>query len=868
MHKLAYGGVNLVLGVMLLAACQRNAPPKPTLVPTDRTIAQATALPPSPTPSPTATATPSPTASAQPPLGTPTLTPAPTPTAILTPTARAQPPLGTLTPTLSLTSTRTLTATPQQATGTPSAELAPGDQLSAARQAFAWGDYRRARDRFSVLLAAPGADEAERQSAAYWVGRSALEEGDYQSALEALQAFVKDYPQAPEVAQAHFLMGRAYEGLGSWREAIAAYQAYLQADDTLAIYAYQAIGGAAMLALDYDRAVQAYADGLRVAPDAGWIVSMREGIAQVELARGKPAAAVEEYDAILSIARIRAYRARILHLAGQALASAGDQKAAYERYIQAIESYPEAYDSYLALVELVDAKAPVDDYQRGLVDYYAKSYQAAAEAFTRYLKATPKNPRQDATWYLALSLKANGNLLQAIQQFQEFIKKYPQSDRVPEAWQRIAEAYAGRGTPDQAIQTYRTLADQFPKSPLAVTALWRAAELELAGGDLAKAAASFRALVARYPDSDSAPDALFKAALLDYRRADYEGACQGWQTLVQSYPDSQVGPAARFWLGKAWLALNKTPEAKAAFKDTLKTSPASYYGMRAAELLDGAVTTPAAIRLPAADPADDQAEAEAWLAKSLSITGTTSLSRLNPDIAQSLAFRRGDALLAVGRRADALSEFDAVKEAGWDDPLSMYQLALAFRDRGLYRLSIICAERLTWTLPIAGRDEVPRFIQQLSYPLYYGDLVISEANSQQIDPLLFFALVRQESLFEPSITSPAGARGLTQVIPATGEWIAGKLGWKDLGEDDLLLPYINIDFGAWYLGVQLSTFDKEIVPALAAYNAGPGRIHEWQAEASDPDLLLETMPYAEPRSYVRAVYENYAYYRQLYQAKH
>jgi soluble lytic murein transglycosylase len=849
MRKLACGGLILVLGVMLLAACQRNAPPKPTPVPTDRTIAQATASPPSPTPSPTASA-------------------APSPTATLTPTPSAQPPLGTLTPTLTLTSTRTLTATPQPAAGTPIATPAPSDRLSAARQAFAWGDYRRAQDEYSALLATPGADEVERQSAAYWLGRSALEGGDYEAALKALQAFVKDYSQAPEVAQAHFLMARAYEGLGSWREAITAYQAYLQADDTLAIYAYQAIGKAAMSALDYGRAAQAYADGLRVAPDASWAVHMREGIAQAELARGEPAAAVKEYDAILSIARIRAYRARILYLAGQALVAAGDQKGAYDRYTQAVESYPEAYDSYLALVELVNAKAPVDDYQRGLVDYYAESYQAAAEAFTRYLKATPKNPQQDAYWYLALSLKANGNLLQAIQQFQEFIKKYPQSDHVAEAWLRIAEAYAGRGTPDQAIQTYRTLADQFPKSPQAVTALWQEAELELAGGDLAKAAASFRALAARYPDADAAPDALFKAALLDYRRADYQGAGQGWQAVVQKYPDSQAGPAARFWLGKVWLALDKVPEAKAAFSDTLKTSAASYYGLRAAELLDGVTAAPAGIQLPSADPADDQAAAEAWLAKSLSITDTTSLSPLNPAIAENPAFRRGDALLAVGQRADALSEFDAVKEAGWDNPLSMYQLALAFRDRGLYRLSIICAERLTWTLPTTSRDEVPRFIQQLSYPLYYSDLIVSEADGQQIDPLLFFAVVRQESLFEPSITSPAGARGLTQVIPATGEWIAGRLGWKDLGENDLLLPYINIYFGAWYLGVQLSTFDKEIVPALAAYNAGPGHIHEWQADAPDPDLLLETMPYAESRDYVRAVYENYAYYRQLYQAKH
>jgi TolA-binding protein len=214
MRKLACGGLlNLVLGVMLLAACQRNAPPKPTLVPTDRTIAQATTVPPSPSAQ-------APLGSAQPSLGTPsptaTATLTPTVTLTPTPTPRAQPPVGeaqpsheTLTPTLSLTATRTLTATPQPAAGTPAATPVPGGQLAAARQAFTWGDYGRAQEAFSTLLAAPGADEADRQSAAYWVGRSALEEGDYKAALKTLQAFVADYPQSPEVAQAHFLMARA-----------------------------------------------------------------------------------------------------------------------------------------------------------------------------------------------------------------------------------------------------------------------------------------------------------------------------------------------------------------------------------------------------------------------------------------------------------------------------------------------------------------------------------------------------------------------------------------------------------------------------------------------------------------------------------
>jgi soluble lytic murein transglycosylase len=462
-------------------------------------------------------------------------------------------------------------------------------------------------------------------------------------------------------------------------------------------------------------------------------------------------------------------------------------------------------------------------------------------------------------------LKANGNLRQAIQRFQELIDSYPQNEHAAEAWLEMAEAYAWRDDVDQAIQTYRAFAQEQPQSPLAVTALREAAELELNGGDLEQAAASFRDLAARYPAAEESPDALYRAAMLDYRRADYETARETWQKLIQDYPDSQAGLAARFWLGKAWLALQNPAEAEAAFEAAYEWAPTSYYGVRAVEMLD----EPSALSLNAApfpldDPQGDQAAAEAWLANWLPITRTLSLGALDPAIAQSPAFRRGDALLDIGRRADALDEFEAVQDAWWDDPLAMYQLAVAFRDRGLYRLSIICAERLTALSPAASRLEMPTFVQRLSYPIYYQELVTSEAQGQAMDPLLLFALIRQESLFEPSITSPADARGLMQIIPATGEWIAGRLAWGEFGENDLWLPYVNIGFGAFYLSVQLSTFDGQAIPALAAYNAGPGRIHDWLAEAPDIDLFVETMPFSEPRRYVRGVYENYAHYRRLY----
>ena len=169
-----------------------------------------------------------------------------------------------------------------------------------------------------------------------------------------------------------------------------------------------------------------------------------------------------------------------------------------------------------------------------------------------------------------------------------------------------------------------------------------------------------------------------------------------------------------------------------------------------------------------------------------------------------------------------------------------------------------------WLSPAASRTEAPGFVQRLSFPVYYQDLVAPEAQKQGIDPLVLFALIRQESLFESFINSLADARGLTQVIPPTGEWIASRLGWGELGENDLYLPYVNVQFGAYYLSVQLATFDDEAIPALAAYNAGPGHIHDWLEEAPDIDLFVESIPFAESRRYVRNVYENYAHYRRLY----
>ncbi len=142
----------------------------------------------------------------------------------------------------------------------------------------------------------------------------------------------------------------------------------------------------------------------------------------------------------------------------------------------------------------------------------------------------------------------------------------------------------------------------------------------------------------------------------------------------------------------------------------------------------------------------------------------------------------------------------------------------------------------------ATASTAPAGISQLPADVPYGAEITAAAKKHGIDPALLAGLVKQESGFNPSAGSPAGARGLTQLMPATA---AG------LGVTNVLDPAQNLDGGAKYLRQQLDAFGGDVTRALAAYNAGPGAVQRYGG----------VPPYAETQNYVRAVQANAAAYR-------
>lgn len=145
---------------------------------------------------------------------------------------------------------------------------------------------------------------------------------------------------------------------------------------------------------------------------------------------------------------------------------------------------------------------------------------------------------------------------------------------------------------------------------------------------------------------------------------------------------------------------------------------------------------------------------------------------------------------------------------------------------------------------------------QLRFPLAYIEDFVAAASDYSLQPQFLFAVARQESAFMHDVRSPAGARGLMQLMPATARQTASRngIGTSNL---DLYDPYTNIRLGTHYMAELMEEFEGNRVLAAAAYNAGPNRVKQWLRRTADNplpvDMWIETIPFAETRGYVQNV---------------
>jgi soluble lytic murein transglycosylase len=501
-----------------------------------------------------------------------------------------------------------------------------------------------------------------------------------------------------------------------------------------------------------------------------------------------------------------------------------------------------------------------------VIDYYAGEYGTAVAVLSNYLSFTSDQAAR-AYYFRGLSYRALDQPQAAAADLDAAASLGPATGYWdPALFESAYTRWAWLDDYGGAVQVLKGLADAMPAHPRAAEALFTAARIAERSNDLQTAAQLWTRMAQDYPADSGAMEARFQAGIALYRFGDYAGAENAWAPGTAS-GDGWTRSQALFWTAKAREKHGDSAGAKSALELAASASPTDYYSERADDILAGA---PAFSRGNIDLEFDLDAEylqAEAWVQSVFPSEAT--MEQRYAAVRTDPRLLRGKILWDLGLTDEAESEFDSLwRWAAGDPPGSLY-LSRYLAALGYYPGAIQAARKV---LDAAGLNDAqtlsaPAYFNHIRFGPHFGDLLVPQTARFGLDPLLLFALIRQESLFGVSAASAANAHGLMQLIPSTAESMAEKLGLEGLTTADLYRPVINVQLGAAYLAQQRDAFGGDLFLALAAYNGGPGNAASWNDLAEgDDDLFVEVVRYEETRNYIRRIYENYDIYRDIYKA--
>jgi len=189
------------------------------------------------------------------------------------------------------------------------------------------------------------------------------------------------------------------------------------------------------------------------------------------------------------------------------------------------------------------------------------------------------------------------------------------------------------------------------------------------------------------------------------------------------------------------------------------------------------------------------------------------------------------------------------------------------REAGAFHQSIRSAERLIQSIPPdLPFPLLPRALQELLYPLGYFPLVEASTAPRGVDKYLVAAVIREESRFHSQAKSTASARGLMQLIPSTARQMGSRLGLRRFSVEDLYRPQLNIELGVEHLRELLEEFQGNLFAAIASYNAGREVVRRWLQNCSteEPEELILEIKFEETKKFVQRVMRSYWRYKEIY----
>ncbi len=427
------------------------------------------------------------------------------------------------------------------------------------------------------------------------------------------------------------------------------------------------------------------------------------------------------------------------------------------------------------------------------------------------------------------------------------------------------KALATTGRYADGVKRLEELEKAYPAHRLADDARVRRALAARANADEATFAKLLASLPDDYPKGDLVHDGLFELAVHHAEKRAWASAIPPLRRgldLEKEKRERIYYSAGRFgyFLGRALLETGEVDKGKEALVGVIQNYPLTYYMSLAYARL--AERDPAAARR-AVDEAVAREAAEPFFVPPHPALKSPAFLRAVELVRQGeLRLARGELdLLGVGDRT-------APREVLWASALLFARAGAPTQSHGVLR-SAATTTSTTRTELTEWLEHYPagkwRAAWELAFPRPFGDVVATAAAQAGIPDSLAYAIMREESAFEPRVVSSAQAVGLMQLILPTAKRMAKPLGLPSDAES-LKKPAVNIPLGCRYLGQLRKQFPDNVLLSIPGYNAGGGAPKKWLKERAgyDFDVWVERIPYDETQKYTKRVIGSMAAYEWLY----
>ena len=482
----------------------------------------------------------------------------------------------------------------------------------------------------------------------------------------------------------------------------------------------------------------------------------------------------------------------------------------------------------------------------------AKEYVKARQEYAVLAETLTGTEKDEARVGIGATEYLGGNAPQAVHDLKGLHLTRSEADAARLYY--LTEAARKAGDDTQMMEAVKELGEHYGKSVWRLKALVAAGNRYLLTNDRENYLPLFKAAADTFPADSSTAYCHWKVAWDAYLN-DKPDRVALLREQVENYPDDSRAGTALYFLGRVAEFNLMFPQARAYYDKVSAQYPHYFYGVLARQRTTDKVA--------ATMPDDDTVM---WLA-SVEWPAHRDFSATEPNAPTEQRIERARLLKDAGLPDVAETELRFGSSTAMEQPqLLAMELAQSADSpfRALRIMKSFSGDYLS--LPL---NQAPAKFWQMLFPLPYKDELFMSARERGLDPYDVAALIRQESEFNPGAKSPAKAYGLMQLIPSTGKLMGKMEGMHAVSASLLLNPAVSIRLGTQYLRQQLDNWDGDLFRTLAAYNAGPGRVHQWLnwSNYREPAEFVESIPFTETREYVQAVLRNADIYRQIYAGK-